>query len=67
MEKHPDIIERIKASKDCPYMSDDISQTLLDLAGINCTGFDSTRSILSIDKSKPRRRLIQGKYDYDRD
>lgn len=67
MEKHPDIIERIKASKDCPYMSDDISQTLLDLAGINCTGFDSTRSILSIDKSKSRRRLIQGKYDYDRD
>lgn len=67
MEKHPDIIERIKASKNRPYMSDDISQTLLDLAGINCTGFDSTRSILSIDKSKPRRRLIQGKYDYDRD
>lgn len=67
IEMHPDIIKRIKVSKDCPYMSDDISQTLLDLAGINCTGFDSTRSILSIDKSKPRRRLIQGKYDYDRD
>ena len=67
IDKHPDIIERIKASKDRPYMSDDISQTLLDLAGINCTGFDSTRSIISADDRKPRRRLIQGKYDYDRD
>lgn len=67
IDKHPDIIERIKASKDRPYMSDDISQTLLDLAGINCTGFDSRRSIISVDDRKPRRRLIQGKYDYDRD
>ena len=65
IEKHPDIIARIKAAKDRPYMSDDIAHTLLDLAGINCTDYDSSRSIISVDNKKQRKRMIKGKIDYD--
>ena len=65
IEKHPDIIARIKAAKHRPYMSDDIAHTLLDLAGINCTDYDSSRSIISVDNKKQRKRMIKGKIDYD--
>ena len=65
IEKHPDIIVRIKAAKDRPYMSDDIAHTLLDLAGINCTDYDSSRSIISVDNKKQRKRMIKGNIDYD--
>lgn len=65
IEKHPDIIARIKAAKHRPYMSDDIAHTLLDLAGINCTDYDSSRSIISVDHKKQRKRMIKGKIDYD--
>lgn len=35
VEEHPDIVNRIEASVDNPFMTDDLPHLLFDLAGIH--------------------------------
>lgn len=58
-KKHPDMVERIAASVDKPFMSDDLPHLLYDLAGIESTTYHPERSVLSPDYSPGRRPLLQ--------
>ncbi len=64
-EKHPDVVEEIRLACEKPFMTDDIPQILLYLAGISCEWYDDARNPLSPGYScKPR--VIGGVADYDR-
>lgn len=61
---HNEVVEQIRESVDRPFMTDDVSQLLYYLAGIDCEWYDSSRNILSVDY-KCESRLINGNVDYD--
>lgn len=53
---NPVTIQRLQQSLHRPYMNDDFFHSLLDLAGVQCSLFDPTRSILNPEfKTRPRR------------
>lgn len=52
---HPDIVERIKRAVDRPFMTDDISHMLFDLAGIKSPYYRETKSVIN-DKYQPRHK-----------
>lgn len=62
---HKDIAKAIHEKSNCKYLTDDISHTLLDLAGVRIDGFDETRSLLS-SKFKERTRIVLGSINYDK-
>ncbi len=62
---HPEIVTRIKESVKNPLLTDDISQTLLYLAGISSQYTDESRNVLST-KYQPKTRIIAGTVDYDK-
>lgn len=65
-DKHQYIVEKIKQSIDNPYMTDDLPHLMLDLAGIECEWFDSSRSIINENFNSNRKRLLEpSKQDYD--
>lgn len=66
IEKHPAIIDAIKSSVSRPYTNTDISHLLLDLAGIKCSYFDPTRSIINAKFNDSRKRFVMSpEHDYD--
>lgn len=71
IEGHPDIVKRIEASVDNPFMTDDLPHLLFDLAGIHTKWFDPKRSVLNEEFNKKRKRLVSNQdtgqqYDYDK-
>lgn len=64
IQKHPKTYELIKNAVHRPYMTDDLIHTILDIAGIQTEGFDSTRSIINPNFNPNRKRIVGGK-DYD--
>ena len=58
---HPELVERISAAKDRPFMTDDMIHALLDLMAIQTPDFDSRRSLFSEDFDATRRRILKGK------
>lgn len=64
-QRHPDIWDRVKAAKDRPFMTDNIDQLLLYLAGISSPDYRSKDNILSDDYDSRRKRLLMGTLDYD--
>lgn len=66
IEYHPSIFEQIKNSRERPFMTDDLSHLLLYLAGIRCKYYDETRCLISDSFNYKRKRLIDGKVDYDK-
>ncbi|ANV97462.1 hypothetical protein BBW65_00915 [Helicobacter enhydrae] len=65
-QKHPEIVQKIQASLNRPYMTDDLIHTILDLLGIKTAESQSSRSIVSKDFDTKRKRMI-GNQDYDKD
>lgn len=61
---HHEVVEQITQSLDKPFITDDISQLLYYLAGINCKWYDDSRNILSVDY-QCKARIINGNVDYD--
>lgn len=62
---HPDIVEQIKAAIDRPFLTDDLPQLLLYLAGIESRWNRPERNILSPSYT-PKPRLIDGSTNYDK-
>ena len=46
-------------------MTDDLPHLLLYLAGIKCVGYNEERNLISDRFNMGRKRLINGKIDYD--
>lgn len=68
IEKHPIIYQQLIKNRKTPYMTDDLIHMVLDIAGINTSSYDATRSLINKDFNSKRIRMvggIQGK-DYDR-
>lgn len=66
IENHPTIFEQIRKSSERPFMTDDLSHLLLYLAGIRCKYYDEKRCLISDSFNYKRKRLIDGKVDYDK-
>ena len=56
-QRNPEIVENIKSNKDKPYITGDISHTILDMAGVRCSQFVSKKSVANADFT-PRERII---------
>ena len=65
IDTHSDIFKQIAASRSKPFMTDDLPHLLLYLAGISCDSYNETRNILSPNFNTKRKRMINGKCDYD--
>ena len=63
-DRHPDIVAAIRTSASRPFLSDDIPQILLYLAGIESAWTDDTRNLLS-PRYRSKQRVIAGDSDYD--
>lgn len=65
-QRHPDVYERLRAVRDLPFMTDDIDQLLLGLAGISCPDYRPKDDPLNAlyDASQPR--MLMGEINYVR-
>jgi len=63
-QHHPDIATQIKGAKDRPFMTDNISQLLLYLAGIACPDYQETDNLLSPRYDASRKRMLMGSIEY---
>lgn len=64
-EAHPDVVDRVRKACHLPFMTDDLSHLLIDMAGIDCEDFDRTKSPVSSSYNASRKRLLWGRTDYD--
>lgn len=55
---HPKIYENIVKSSHNPYMTDDLINTILDIAGIKTPDYDPTRSVINPLFNKDRVRIL---------
>ena len=62
---HPEIVRRIKAARDLPFMTDNLSHLLLYLAGIHCPEYRSDYNPLEDDYNAERPRILKGQVDYN--
>lgn len=62
---HPEVFRQIKRAKDRPFMTDNISQMLLYLAGIDCPWQRSDANPLSDDYNAKRPRIIKNTVDFN--
>lgn len=65
VRRHPDIFRHVRAAKDRPFMTDDLPQLLLYLAGISCPEYMPERCLIAPDYDTTRRRLLKHAVDYD--
>lgn len=63
-QRHPEVVELIHKAADKPLMSDNVSQILLWLAGIESTWTDEAQNPL-LPAYRGRKRIIAGSVDYD--
>lgn len=64
-KRNPDICQQISKAQHLPFMTDNISQVLLYLAGIKCPGYQDKANLLSPHYDASRKRMIMGTIDYD--
>ena len=62
---HPDVVERIQAVTQRPFMTDHLPHMLLWLAGISCPYYEASHDLLSPTFDVKRPRLLEGTVDYD--
>jgi heptose-I-phosphate ethanolaminephosphotransferase len=65
IDTHQDIFNQIVDSRNKPFMTDDLPHLMLYLAGISCDYYIENRNIISPHFNVNRKRLINGKCDYD--
>ena len=59
-KNHPELVQKISAAKDRPFMTDDMIHALLDFLKISTADFDSRKSLFSEDFDDTRRRIYDG-------
>lgn len=65
-ETHRGLVNQIEESVNRPFMTDDLPHLMLDLAGIECEWYDSSRSLINNQYNMNRKRLLEdSKQDYD--
>ena len=64
-KKHPDIVKQVKEACHRPFMTDNISQVLLYLAGIKSTHYRDEYNVLSDEYNTQRPRIIKNSVNYD--
>lgn len=60
-ENHPDLVQRVSAAKDLPFMTDDMIHALLDLMQIQTPEFDSRKSLFNENFDTTRRRIFRNR------
>ena len=65
-KNHPDIVKQVIKAKDRPFMTDDIPQLLLYLAGISTPFYLEEANIISPNYHCTRKRMLMGTIDYDK-
>lgn len=61
----PELVERIQAAQDKPFVNSDICHMLFSLAGIQTADYRADRDLLSPEYDTARRRIIADGKDYD--
>ena len=64
MATHHQVVEALRQSLDKPAMSDNVCQVLFHLSGLNTPYYIADRDLLS-PSFKRRKRMVNGKWDYD--
>ena len=64
-KRHPDIVKQVKEACHRPFMTDNISQVLLYLAGIKSTHYRDDYNVLSDEYNTQRPRIIKNSVNYD--
>lgn len=62
---HPDIYQQAVANQQTPITTDDVSHTILGLAGIETPWYNPRRDFLHPDYDKTKRRIVLHSIDYD--
>ena len=62
---HPEVVERIRAATQRPFMTDHLPHMLLWLAGISCPYYEASHDLLSPSFDTRRPRMLEGTVDYD--
>ena len=57
-ENNPDIVDAILENRDKAYSSNDVSHTILNMAGVVCEQYISERSLASEDFAPRKERII---------
>ena len=65
-KKHPNIVKQVKEACHRPFMTDNISQVLLYLAGIKSTHYRDDYNVLSDEYNTQRPRIIKNSVNYDK-
>ena len=65
IDSHQEIFNQINESGSKPFMTDDLPHLMLYLAGISCEYYNETRNVLSPNFNTKRKRMLNGKCDYD--
>ena len=63
--KHPDIVKQVKNASNRPFMTDNISQVLLYLAGIQSPHYRDEYNVLSDGYNARRERIIKNTVNYN--
>lgn len=62
---HPAVCQQMANAVDRPFMTDDLPHLLLYLSGIRIPQYQPDRNLIDDNYNSRRKRLIQGKTDYD--
>lgn len=62
---HPDIYDQAVANRQTPITTDDVSHTILGLAGIETPWYNPKRDFLHPDYDKTKRRIVLHSINYD--
>lgn len=65
-QSHPQIAEEVRKAKEKPFMTDNLDQLLLYLAGISCSDYRAEDNPLVPQYNSRRQRLLMGTMDYDK-
>jgi heptose-I-phosphate ethanolaminephosphotransferase len=65
VRSHPDIYQEVILARHRPFMTDNLPQMLVYLAGIHCPYYKPENNLLSPIFNEKRPRLLKGNVDYD--
>ena len=65
-QSHPQMAEAVRMAKEKPFMTDNLDQLLLYLAGISCADYRDEDNPLKQQYNSSRTRLLMGTMDYDK-
>ena len=65
-QRHPDVWQQVKAARNRPFMTDNISQLLIYLAGISCPYYRDSDNLISPRYQTHRKRMLMNEIDYDK-